>query len=252
MTESVKIAEQGRPGGTAILAELKRELKRQGVGVPQLAERFGVAEPTLRRWLRGQGLTLDNLDRLCQLLGLDLRDVATRAHSGGADVFTLAQERILAADRGLGLLFFAILNGAQRDRLEEDFKIPAARVGAHLDRLRRLALIDISPSGRIRPLVSRLVRWSPGGPLAIAFEHTVKSFFLAMDFGAAEARYESDMVRLSEAGRSRVHALFAALREDIHLIAAQDGAARFGPYEWSAVLMLVRPLEINDVTRDLR
>ena len=96
------------------------------------------------------------------------------------------------------------------------------------------------------------MRWRPGGPLAVAFERTVKSFFLAMDFGAAEARYESDMVPLSEAGRSRVHALFAALREDIHLIAAQDSAARFGPYEWSAVLMLVRPLEINDVTRDLR
>ena len=71
--------------------------------------------------------------------------------------------------------------------------------------------------------------WRPGGPLAIAFERTVKTFFLAMDFGAPEARYMSDMVRLSEAGRSRVHALFEALRERFSIDATiAEGAVSFG------------------------
>ncbi|MDE2621149.1 MAG: hypothetical protein KGL54_13380, partial [Sphingomonadales bacterium] len=119
-----------------------------------------------------------------------------------------------------------------------------------VERLRRLGLIDLSPAGRLRPRTRRSVRWRRGGPLATAFERSVKPFFLSMDFGAEDARYESEMVRLSEAGRARVLALFEALRADIHLIADEDRAARIEPAAWSAVLMLVRALDLDEMTRD--
>jgi transcriptional regulator with XRE-family HTH domain len=241
-----------RGGGTAVLLELRRELKRQGIHVGPLAEELGVSEPTIWRWLRGKGLTLDRLDRLCTILGLDLRDLITRSHEGGADRFTFAQERLLAADRGLALLFFSILNGAQREVFVGEFGLAPDRVDQHLDRLRRLRLIDIAPNGRLRPLTIRAIKWRRGGPLAVAFDRTVKGFFLSMDFGAADALYVSDMIRLSNAGRARVHALFEALREDIHEIAEQDCAARLEHYDWSALFMLVRPLDIDEVTRQLR
>jgi transcriptional regulator with XRE-family HTH domain len=241
-----------RPGVAAILVELRQELRRQGVRVAHLAERLGVAEPTIWRWLRGRGLTLDRLEQICTILGLDLRDLFARADEEGADRFTLAQERILAADRGLALLFFSFLNGAQRQECEREFGLGPERVDAYIERLHRLGLVDVRPGGRIRPLTSRSVRWRPGGPLAMAFDRTVKHFFLTMDFGASDARYVADMVRLSDAGRARVHALFEALGADIHVIAQQDRAARLDRYDWSAVLMLVRPLDIEEVTRELR
>lgn len=233
------------------MGELRREMKSQGVRPGALAKEFGVAEPTVWRWLRGQGLTLDRVDQICAILGLDLRDLIARAGDEGADRFTLAQERVLAADRGLALLFFAILNGAQKSQCERELRLPPERLDQYLDRLVRLGLIAVATSGRLRPLTSRAVRWRRGGPLASAFERTVKHFFLSMDFGAAEADYVSDMVKLSAAGRMRVLALYEALREDVHLIAEQDRAARHEDYDWSALLMLIRPLDMADVTRDL-
>ena len=50
---------------------------------------------------------------------------------------------------------------------------------------------------------------------------------MSMDFVAAEARYASDMVALTETGRERILALFDGLREDIQLIATEPEEARF-------------------------
>lgn len=241
-----------RPGVAAILAELRHELKRQDIRIGTLAERLEVAEPTVWRWLRGEGLSLTRLDQICAVAGLELRDLVGRSHGPEQAAFTLAQERILAADRGLALAFFAILHGAQRRDLEEQFGLVGKRLDQHLARLHRMDLVDIAPSGRLRARTRKAVRWRRGGPMSVAFEKTVKGFFIAMDFGAEESRYVSDMVRLSAAGRARVQALFEALREDIQFVCEQDQAAHMEEYDWSAVLMLIRPLDLQAMTREWR
>ena len=241
-----------RPGVAAILAELRRELKRQDIPITTLARRLEVAEPTVWRWLRGEGLSLTRLDQICAVVGLELRDLVGRSHGPQQEAFTLAQERILAADRGLALAFFAILHGAQRHDLEQQFGMTGERLDQHLARLHRMDLVDMSASGRLRARTRKAVRWRRGGPMSVAFEKTVKRFFIAMDFGTEESRYVSDMVRLSAAGRARVQALFEALREDIQLVCEQDQAARMESYDWSAILMLIRPLDLDAMTSEWR
>lgn len=237
------------PSVTALLAELRIELRRRKLTGKAIAQAMGVAEPTVRRWLRGDGLLLGRLEELCALAGISLRDLVNSLPESGATRFTLAQERVLAADRPLAFLFFAILNGAHPDEFEREFRMPAARVEAYVQRLVKLGLLDQAPSGRIRPLTTRSVSWRSGGPLAAAFDKQIKHFFLSMDFGAPDAVYVSDMVRLSEAGRSRVHAMYAALRLEIHKAAEADRAAQLADYEWTAVLMLVQPLDMAAVRR---
>ena len=244
------MAKTRRPGIATVLSELRRELKARGLRVGRLAEKLDVAEPTVWRWLRGDGLTLDRLDEICAIADIDLRDLLGRADDERQEHFTLAQERVLAADRALALVFFVILHGAQRRDIEREFGLPDDRLDAHLDRLKRLGLIDSAPRGRIRPKLRRSVRWRRGGPLSIAFERTVKPLFLSMDFGSPDALYVSDMVPMSESGRARVHALFEALRDDIHLIGEQEQAARLEGQEWSGVLMMVRPLDIGEITSE--
>ncbi|WP_230461490.1 helix-turn-helix domain-containing protein [Sphingobium sp. CAP-1] len=241
-----------RPAPAMLLAELRRELKARGVRVSQLAKELDVAEPTVWRWLRGEGLTLDRLDAICAIADLDMRDLLGRADDDRMDRFTLAQERILAADRALALVFFAILHGAQRPDIDREFGLPSDRLDSHIDRLQRLGLIDGTPRGRLRPKVQISVRWRRGGPLSMAFERTVKPLFMSMDFGARDALYVSDMVPMSDNGRARVHALFEALRADIHMIGQQERAAHIDGRQWSGVLMMVRPFDIGEVTFEWR
>ena len=241
-----------RPGVAAILAELRGELKRQGIRIGTLARQLEVAEPTVWRWLRGEGLSLARLDQICAQAGLEMRDLVGRSRGPEQAMFTLAQERALAADRVLALAFFAILHGAQRQELEQQFGLGGEPLDTCLARLHRMDLVDIAPHGRLRARTRKAVRWRRGGPLSVAFEKTVKRFFISMDFGAPESRYVSDMVRLSDAGRARVQALFEALRDDIQLICEQDQAAHMEAYDWSAILMLVRPLDLDAITHEWR
>jgi transcriptional regulator with XRE-family HTH domain len=246
-----EIMETGRAGYFTILATLRREIRHRGRRIPELAKDLGVAEPTLWRWLRGKGLTLDALDRICGLLDLDMRELVALGEDQRTDQFTISQERVLAADRGLALLFFALLNGAKRDQCSRDFDLTESRIDSYLERLQRIGLIDLSPRGRIRHLTARSVRWRRGGPLTIAFEKTVKHLFLTMDFADADARYVTDMIRINDAGRARVHALFEALRVDMHVIAQQEQTDQFGTFEWSGVMMLIRALDLREMNRGL-
>ena len=100
-----------RPGVAAILAELRGELKRQGIRIGTLARQLEVAEPTVWRWLRGEGLSLARLDQICAQAGLEMRDLVGRSRGPEQAMFTLAQERALAADRVLALAFFVVQIG---------------------------------------------------------------------------------------------------------------------------------------------
>lgn len=235
-----------------LLSELRQELKARGFRVSRLANELDVAEPTVWRWLRGEGLTLDRLDAICALADLDLRDLLGQADDDRLDRFTLAQERILAADRALALVFFAILHGAQRPDIEREFGLPPVRLDSHVERLKRLGLVDGTPRGRLRPKVQQSVRWRRGGPLSIAFERTIKPLFMSMDFGSADALYVSDMVAMSENGRARVHALFETLRADIQMIGQQERSAQLDGRQWTGVLMMVRPFDIGEMTSEWR
>lgn len=231
----------------ALLSELRNELRRKSITARDLAARMGVAEPTMRRWLHGKGLLLDKLDQLCRAADIDMRELVGGLPDSRQSQFTYAQERALAADRVLSFLFFALLNGAEQDSFQREFKLPRARVDAYLQTLQRIGLIEYEPGRRIRLLTTRNVAWRPAGPLSKAFESTVRHFFLSMDFSAPDAAYVSDMVRVSSLGRARLHALFRAMRLEAHKIAQEDMEANRNQCDWTGLLMLAHPFDMNTV-----
>lgn len=231
----------------ALLRELRNELRRRRITARDLAARMGVAEPTMRRWLHGKGLMLDKLEQLCRAAGLDMRDLLGATPDTRPGQFTYAQERALAADRALSFLFFSLLNGAEPDSFQRDFKLPRARVEAYLQTLHRIGLIDYEPGRRIRMLTTRNVSWRPAGPLSKAFESSVRHYFLSVDFSAPEAAYVSDMVRVSSLGRARIHALFHAMRLEIFRIAQEDKESNLNQYDWTGILMLAHPFDMKSV-----
>lgn len=81
---------------------------------------------------------------------------------------------------------------------------------------------------------------------------TVKPLFMSMDFGASESLYVSDVVDMSETGQARVHAMFEALREDIHVIGEQERTARLDRRDWSGILMMIHPFDIGDMMSERR
>jgi len=231
-----------------LLSQLNLERRRRGVSNDALASAVGVSSPTMSRWLRGQGLTLASLTDICEVLDIDLASLAKAAEEEEKpDAFTLRQERILAADRTLSLVFFLILNGAQPDEIACDFSIASELLRAKVDDLLRLGLASLSRSGRYVPMLQRTVRWRAGGPLAIAFDRTVKDIFLKSDFGSVDAHYVSQLVRMGERARRQLAARFQQLYDEF-LIEECDGDEIDSASEWSAVFMMTRPIAIGEMS----
>ncbi len=233
---------------------LKASLRARGLRQVDIARQLDVGVATVRRWLSGQGLTLSRFERLCRLANVTLTELVAESATGlpGRQTrFTPSQERALADDQELSFLFFALLHGWPPDDCRQDLDISEERLAAHLNRLVRLGLIDLSPAGRIRLRTVPTVAWRRGGPLARHFHNRIKQLILEADYGSPDLFYLSDVVKLSLAAQQRIRELMERLRRDAHEIADID---RRGPEQdrsWQAVFLLLRPLDMNAVRRSI-
>lgn len=87
-----------------IAAELRAELARQGHSRHWLAERIGKPVTTVARWLRGpQSPGLNDLDAICQALGMNIPDLLGAVErNGGYELMPLARRERSAAGQRQG------------------------------------------------------------------------------------------------------------------------------------------------------
>lgn len=231
--------------GQAIIRALRRHLKREGWTARRLAAHFSIGEATAKRWLAGRGLTLDRLGTLAALCRLSIAELAReteRPPAGLAQELTLAQERALSGDIFLAFLFMTILGGDSPHDVAEDFHVPPREIDAALARLERLALIDRLPGGRVRARVDRAIAWRKT-PMRALFETQMKPQFLAMDFGAEDAVYASELLRLSPVGAARLAEMIEQHRRDVQAMAAADRDESHLPRRWYGMLCAARALD---------
>jgi transcriptional regulator with XRE-family HTH domain len=231
----------------AMLAALRRNLKRSGLTIAALAKRLDVGEATIKRWLAGKGLTLERLEQLAGLAGLSLADLAEASATLPehlSDELTFAQERALSEDELMAFVFIAILGGYDWHEILGDFAIPAPVMEAALERLQKLALIDRLSSGRVRPRIDRNIIWRKA-PMRAQFEARMKAQFLAMDFSQPDAIYASDIHKLSAQGAAMLAELIERHRREINALADQDRKSARLSRSWYAVLTAARPLDTS-------
>lgn len=233
------------PQTAAMLGALKSALRDSGWTSPRLSHKFDVSIATVKRWLSGQGLTLERLEALAGLAGITLAELADSGdHAAHAlsQQLTLAQESALSEDSMLSLLFIVLLAGEGWDEFERDFDLPDGTVRSLLARLEKLALIDLLPGGNIRVKVDRGVLWRKT-PLRQRFETEMKPQFVAMDFADPRAVYASELVKLSDAGAARVAEMIERHRRELQDLALKDRREAVLPRHWHAVLFASRPLD---------
>ena len=234
-----------------LIATLRRHLKSQGITSARIARELSISEPTAKRWLAGKALTLDRLERLAQLCGHTLSDLAReseRPSDGLAQELTLAQEQALLSDEFLALMFFTILSGSPPEETATDFLLPPRMVEAALIRLERLALIDRLPGGRVRARVDRTVIWRKA-PMRALFEARMKVQFTTIDYSAPETVYASEMVKLSPKGIAALGELIEEFRRNVQAITRHDRDTAHLPGQWIATLAVMRTLDLSGLDR---
>lgn len=156
------------PTVATILQTIREVLRARGLRYRDLAERMGVAEVTVKRWMRASDLSLGRLGRIASALGTDVFSLLELAGEGRQESFELTehQEWELAANPRLLTAWEALRRGYAPDAIVEAMGLDDAawlEVALTLD---GLGLVELHPGNRVRLLHRGVQSLRDEGPLS--------------------------------------------------------------------------------------
>ena len=164
-----------------LLSRIRERVQLKGLTYRQLAVELGVAESTVKRWFSAGNLDLSSLDRLCEILDLDLRELS-RTADGPREDFTRKQEEFFAANEEALVVFYLVSGGMPVKKVARAFDFSESRLEKLLLELDRHRLIELHPGGHVRVLKKMSSWWDPRGPLSQKYYSLIKADFISSDF----------------------------------------------------------------------
>ncbi|MFN7782452.1 MAG: helix-turn-helix domain-containing protein [Lysobacterales bacterium] len=184
-----------------LIDALKRALRREGITYARLAPRLGLTEASIKRLFSQGRFSLQQVLQICDVLGVELSELARGSHTRAEEAreLSLAQERALAEEPRLLLLFHLLCSGWTAAALGREFGIDGSERTLLLARLDRLGLIELQPRDRVRLRVPRDFRWRSHGPVRRRYGAQVLQEFMLDRFGGERSLLRFEARELSEA-----------------------------------------------------
>ncbi|MGA8259624.1 MAG: helix-turn-helix transcriptional regulator [Arenicellales bacterium] len=167
-----------------LIDALKRELRRRGLTYANVAGELDLSESSVKRMFASRQFNLQRLEKICDLVDLEIGDLARLADERRRDIeqLTEEQEQVLVKDPKLLLTAFLLLNHWTVEKITGSYDIDDLEAIRLLARLDQLKIIDLLPGNRVRMRLSRTFSWRPNGPIQRLFETQVQSEFFHSRF----------------------------------------------------------------------
>ena len=226
----------------AIVAELKRALREHELTYADVAGHLRLSVPSVKRLFSRGDFTLERIDRLCELLGLGLREILERAHerAAPANQLTLTQEQQIVADPRLFFVTWLVLGRTPFEQIVRSYRFSEAELLRYFIQLDRLGVIELQPGNRARLRVSRRFSWRPGGPVQKYIHQKILREFLSGRFDGPHEDFFFHGGPVSEATLAQVkRVLRNASRECLEIVEGER--ASWENRSGAAFVLAVRP-----------
>lgn len=146
---------------------LKMHLKARGMTYADVARSLKISEATVKRIFATRNCTLERLDSICDLLQVDMAELARGMPRESRLVNRLSprQEAELMSEPALLLVAICAMHQLRVEEIVELYKLDAAHCVKLLLRLEKIGILELHENNRIRLLLSRTFAWNPGGPI---------------------------------------------------------------------------------------
>jgi hypothetical protein len=208
-------------GRTQIVAELKRALRASGHTYAHVARKLGLSVASVKRLFSQEDLSLERIDAICELIGLNLIEILDQARErmSPATQLTLAQETQIVSDLRLLFMTWLVLIRTPFEEIVQTYRFTEREALKYLIRLDRLKVIELQPGNRVRLLVSRHFSWRTGGPVQKYIDQKLLREFFASHFTATGEEFFFHGGRVSAEALGRLkRALQGAARECAEII----------------------------------
>jgi DNA-binding Xre family transcriptional regulator len=181
---------------------LKMHLKAREMTYADLARALKISEATVKRIFASRNCTLERLDSICELLQVDLAELARGAPRGDRLInrLTPEQEEELMADPALFLVAICAIQQMRLEDIVALYELSEAQCIALLVRLERIGILELHENNRIRLRLARTFAWNPDGPI-MRYAKSQTGDFFAHPFRAPGEVMRMVTVRVSAEGR---------------------------------------------------
>jgi len=165
---------------SALINTLKRTLKSHGKTYADVGQALDLSEASVKRLFSREEFSLDRLDRVCQLLGMEISDLVEQmaGEQRQLEQLTIEQEQEIVNDKTLLAVAICALNKWTMDEIVAFYDITEGQCFQKLVKLDRLKLIDLMPHNRIKLRVAPNFRWQENGPIQKLFQERLGNEFL--------------------------------------------------------------------------
>jgi transcriptional regulator with XRE-family HTH domain len=161
------------------MSSIKEAAAAQKKSQKELALAADVSLPTIKRWLAGRGVSLEQMEKLATLLGLSLTEIATSVEQVPPHfTYSREQEEYFAAKPAYLAFFDHLLRGHSPAQIAKRHGLSKSVTQRLLSRLDRMGLVEWLPEDRVRLRVTGEPRWMVNGPLARKYTPLIREAFL--------------------------------------------------------------------------
>ncbi|MDN3639170.1 helix-turn-helix transcriptional regulator [Simiduia curdlanivorans] len=168
----------------AIIDTLKSCLKAHGLRYVEVAQALNLSEASVKRLFRMRSFDLEQLQAICQLMGMEISDLiqTMQQHNPGLVQLSLAQEEEIAKDPATLLIAVCVLNRWTAEEMVSFYRFKMTDIIRKLALLDKLNIIELLPNNHIKLKVAANFHWQPNGPIAKFFKHTIERELFNADF----------------------------------------------------------------------
>lgn len=231
----------------ALIAELKRFLKAQGVTYAELARRVRLSESSVKRMFARQSFTLRRLEQIVNAVGIELSDLVEMLNERRQYLteLTLEQEEALLAEPKLLLLTYLLINGWPLSAITARYAIEEPELERLLIRLHRAKLIELQPLHRVKLLTARNFAWRPDGPVQKFLARQIKTEFFESRFTGPGEHFRFVGGMLSPGSLAQLEQSIDRLAREFDDLARRDAALPLGERRGCGAVLAIRPWELS-------
>lgn len=202
---------------------IKSVIKSKGFTQEEFAQMVGVSTPTIKRWLRGEGLLFADLNKILELLDVRFSEVSLMVEGTERNqfIYTKGQEEVLANTQGLLAFFDLLLSGKTVNQIARQFKLTNKSVMYYLAKLDKIGLIEWLPKNKIKLLVSGEPRWIENGPLATKFRKQMIEEHLSHYWNNRD-QLKLGIYSLTSDSYHKIRVKFKEIEDDLRLMEIRD------------------------------
>jgi DNA-binding Xre family transcriptional regulator len=226
---------------------LKNGLRERGLTYAHVAQGLKLSESSVKRLFAQKNLTLERLERICELMGLEIADLLEQARAAEGRLTELSeeQERALVSEPKLLLVGILALSDWTAARILQQYQFTEAELVGLLTHLERLKVIDLMPDNRIKLKLARNFAWRKGGPIQRFFEERVQREFLHASFLRERELRLTLHASLSDHSNDVLQQRIRKIAEEFAALADDDRRLGHDKRDGTTLMMAIRPFEFS-------